>query len=495
MAVHTGTSAVADRPRFRRDSFANTCSPEDTAKAQRRVQDAIAVAAGRGLFVYNLWNFIHHVMMTTDVDTMAIGRFADGEVVVMINPEFTLSLGRDETTLEDVLFVLRHEASHAVFAHIEDDKEKFADKVRTLAYEVCINAVLLQRGSGGLNGMPVARRTTKTGQVVVEPTGVDPRKVHEDYVTKCTEAGLDPVPYDVFIRDEHTCYTELKRLPDPPNAEPGQGNGNSCGHENAPGAPGAGDGMEPGDDPLEEAVGDALQQAMTEARRGSKSHKQELLDLAGLSEEGNEKAKKMWGDLGIMGLRGKTDATRHVPGWLQWLNTELASKLSPGEKLIFPKKRSGMVLSLGADPIPVRRGEEFELRAAVFVDRSASMSSQTTENINRMMGRIPGVEVDWYDFDGTVARHELGGDVHGGGGTNFQNCVDVVEGRIQVDGEDAPEYDCVVMVTDGYAPPVRPADPDRWIWLITEGGDDWPDHSDPQMSCHIIDTGEEAAAV
>ena len=35
------------------------------------------------------------------------------------------------------------------------------------------------------------------------------------------------------------------------------------------------------------------------------------------------------------------------------------------------------------------------------------------------------------------------------------------------------------MVTDGYAPHVTPADPDRWIWLITDNGDTWPETRTP----------------
>ena len=50
--------------------------------------------------------------------------------------------------------------------------------------------------------------------------------------------------------------------------------------------------------------------------------------------------------------------------------------------------------------------------------------------------------------------------------------------------------DAVVMVTDGLAPPITPAEPDKWIWLITEHGDDWPDGRSPQMACHKVRTGD-----
>ena len=49
--------------------------------------------------------------------------------------------------------------------------------------------------------------------------------------------------------------------------------------------------------------------------------------------------------------------------------------------------------------------------------------------------------------------------------------------------------DAVVVLTDGYAPPVTPAEPDKWIWLITEGGDEWPERHTPAMDCHRVTTG------
>ena len=36
-------------------------------------------------------------------------------------------------------------------------------------------------------------------------------------------------------------------------------------------------------------------------------------------------------------------------------------------------------------------------------------------------------------------------------------------------------------------------DPDRWIWLIVENGDDWPENQNPPMETHYIDTAEAAA--
>ena len=104
-----------------------------------------------------------------------------------------------------------------------------------------------------------------------------------------------------------------------------------------------------------------------------------------------------------------------------------------------------------------------------------------------VVGRIDGVEAHWLSFDGAVMPFKPGERVRGGGGTSFQIVADYLEGRSEIDGRRFEERpDAVVVLTDGYAPPITPAEPDKWIWLITEGGDDWPERRRPQMACHRI---------
>jgi hypothetical protein len=60
-----------------------------------------------------------------------------------------------------------------------------------------------------------------------------------------------------------------------------------------------------------------------------------------------------------------------------------------------------------------------------------------------------------------------------------------------VNGERFDEHpDAVIMVTDGHAPAIAPAEPDKWIWLITPGGDDWPERRHPPMACHRVRRSE-----
>jgi predicted metal-dependent peptidase len=107
-----------------------------------------------------------------------------------------------------------------------------------------------------------------------------------------------------------------------------------------------------------------------------------------------------------------------------------------------------------------------------------------------LVGGIDGVEAHWLSFDVVVMPFKPGERVRGGGGTSFQAVADYVEGRTEVRGARFEQAaDAVVMLTDGYAPHITPAEPDKWIWLITQGGDDWPERHRPPMSCHRVTTG------
>jgi predicted metal-dependent peptidase len=128
----------------------------------------------------------------------------------------------------------------------------------------------------------------------------------------------------------------------------------------------------------------------------------------------------------------------------------------------------------------------------VALDTSGSMPGSVIAWLTDLVGRIDGVEAHWLSFDGVVMPFKAGERVYGGAGTSFQAVADYVEGRTEVHGaffEARP--DVVIMLTDGYAPKITPADPDKWIWLITPNGHDWPEHHQPQMACHRVTHGEQ----
>jgi predicted metal-dependent peptidase len=471
-------------PLLKRGMFTNDATDEDTRDALARKETALSMAGlGQAKFVANMCSTIPFQLPTTDVDTMAVTMSGDGGKYLLLNPGFTNSLVGDK----DVLFILYHECLHLLLNHLQRDADLRSDPVWSYSCEAVINATVLERLGG--RDMPMVKRVDKTGKTVTEPSGVDPRKVHADYVKQCQENGLTHVSYDKFVESEQSCYSELKRLPDPPGQK---ANDQQCVHQGdaADGSGGEG-GMQMDPETLSQAVKDAIQQTMTEARQGNEKAREELLKLAGLTEDGNEEAQKMWGLLGIGALRGTTDATRKVEYWKQWLNDVVGSKLQPGTRLIYPKKRAGVTMTLGLDPMLARRGDDRMVVLDVFLDTSGSVPQSVIEHIEKLVGDVPGVCVRYYMFDGIVMPLKPGERIMGGGGTNFQNCVEVAEGRLEVEGDIRDdEPDAVIMLTDGYAPKVMPEDPGKWIWLITPGGDGWSGDFPYDMETHVMDMSE-----
>ncbi|MFV2173573.1 hypothetical protein ACFHW2_25425 [Actinomadura sp. LOL_016] len=216
------------------------------------------------------------------------------------------------------------------------------------------------------------------------------------------------------------------------------------------------------------------------ARRGDRTARDELLDLLRRTEGAGEGTDRIWGDLGAYALRGRTSAARRVDWWQRWLVDVLGSKLAEGERLVYPKKRGALLAALGHEPMLARRGPRRLKTLVIALDTSGSMPDGVVEWLSGLVGRIDGVEADWVAFDGGVKPFEPGEPLRGGGGTNFAAVQTYAEER------DEP-VDAVVVVTDGHADPIAPAEPGKWIWLITPGGREWPEHRHPPMACHRVD--------
>ena len=492
------------------------------AEAKTRFDRCVmSLGIGHDVLVNWIMTKCYYQIPTTAIDTMAVIASGDGTVIFAYNPYFVLQLETDE----DVEFVIMHEGRHLAQRHLFVEPELRKDDDFTLACEASINHVCL--GRLGRKNMPEARQRGEDGKPTGDPspTGVDPKKLHKSYVDDLTKQGLTPVTYEKFVDTDFGLYTELKRMAKPPSQKQQfqvcvHQKGNGEGQDPSSGGqgkdkqkgqqPGKGKGQDPSDQPgnggtpgdtegglpmdqdaVDAAVSAAIEALMTAARQGDEKARQTLLELADRSEGANERLTNLWGSYGIMGLRGKTDATKKVEWWKQWTMDTLASKLREGQRLIYPKKRAGILLALGQDPMLARRGRERTKVVHVFYDTSGSMPGHVIEWLSSLVGQTEGIEFKWFMFDGIVEKFEPGEAVMGGGGTNFQNCVDVFEGRLKVEGfELDDEPDAAIMVTDGYAPHVKPQDPDKWIWLITENGDDWPDSAKPPMSCHTVITGD-----
>ncbi|MEU9112486.1 hypothetical protein AB0D04_11975 [Streptomyces sp. NPDC048483] len=430
----------------------------------RRLKEAALLDFGLTNSVVASWIYAKcpHQIPTTAVPTAAVVSSGDGTCPLLYNPDFFVRLD-----LEGVKFVLFHEARHLVHRHLFADPELRDDPVFTMAAEVSINHVALVRL--GRTELPLLDGS---------PVGVDPREVHRDYVADLTDQGLDPLAYGDFVETDMNVFRELKRMKRPPVPTV------TCVHldDSARGAD---------QETVDETVSSALLNTLLAARRGHPGAERELLDLMDRTDGTSEHASKVWGRLGAGALRGGTARTGKVDWWQRWLVDVLASKLREGERLVYPKKRGALLAALGHDPVLSRRGPERDKVLAIAYDTSGSMPDGVVSWLTKLVGEIDGVAAHWLSFDGVVMPFRPGEPVYGGGGTSFQVVADYVEGRTTIEGmpfDGIP--DAVVMLTDGYAPHITPAEPDKWIWLITEGGDDWPDHHTPQMACHRVTTGD-----
>ncbi|PWI14113.1 hypothetical protein DI272_08050 [Streptomyces sp. Act143] len=437
--------------------------PEVVAEA-RRLKEAALLDFGLTESAVASWLYTkcHHQIPTTAIDTAAVVASGDGTCLLLYNPDFFAGLG-----LDGVKFVLFHEARHLVHRHLLADPELRSDPVFELAAEVSINHVALVRL--GRTELPLLDG---------RPTGVDPREVYERYHADLTAHGLEPVPYDTFTETDLRVYGELKRMHRPPVPEH-----RLCVHLRG--------GLVPADQETVDAVtSSALLNSLLAARRGHAGAERELLDLMGRTEDGSARAARIWGQLRAGVLRGETSRTRAVDWWQRWLVDVLGSKLREGERLVYPKKRGALLAALGQDPMLARRGPVRDKVLVIAYDTSGSMPQHVITWLTELVGRIDGVEAHWLSFDAVVMPFAPGERVYGGGGTSFQVVADYVEGRSEVNGrcfEVSP--DAVVVLTDGYAPPITPSEPDKWIWLITEGGSEWPETHTPAMDCHRVTTG------
>ncbi|MUL44050.1 hypothetical protein FZ103_23285 [Streptomonospora sp. PA3] len=434
----------------------------------------------------------HHHIPTTAVPTAAVVATGDGSCALLYNPYFFVDLDAD-----GVRFVLFHEARHLMHRHLHVEEELRSDPVFALAAEVAINHVALRRLSrSGLPTVPVHPRRsepapgpagTGSGAALPEPVGVDPAQVYEAYRKDLAGQGLEPLPYPDFSETDLRIYSELRRMAEPP----GEAVPAYCVHLDGDPDSGSGGGGVPLDsETVERLGGEVLHQTMQAALRGNRVARSELLELADRTADGGEGLTRLWGRLGLDRLRGTTPKTRRVDWWQRWLTDVLGSKLEESERLVYPKKHGAIMLALGHDPMLSRRGPERTKVVLIAFDTSGSMPDSVVDWMTTLVGRTDGVEAHWLAFDGAVAPFVPGERVVGGGGTDFQNVVDYAEGRLEVNGRRfEAEPDAVVVVTDGHAPAVTPDDPDRWIWLITDDGDDWPERHRPPMACHRVMSG------
>jgi len=406
-----------------------------------------------------------HFVFTRVIDTFAVKLTGDGQPMLMVNPDFLKKIGADQA-----VFALSHEAYHLLMVHLHADPALMQNENWITATEACINERLVKHLK-----LPLI-------QVDGKVTIVDPGKIYERYRDAMKDAGLPVATRDDFYATDLGCLTYLEQAPKPIKRGNRGSSTSGCVHSDG----GSGDGSQAPLDPSEvqKFMEKVLSGAVQAAKNGRAGAKEEILEWMDSSPESSQ----MWGDLGAGFLRGETTRSRKTDMWEKWTQDAMASRMAEGTRWRYNKK-------LPWDPRVAATGRQPRKHGAVFVDASGSMSQGVLDRVAALIGDIDNVEVEWHSFDGAVWPFVIGEGFKGGGGTSFQVIDDhLLEGGTPDTTGDAccdEEQDFVLVITDGYAPHIVPRDDGKWIWLITPGGDSWP--QDAGMSCREIDL--EAAGV
>ena len=388
--------------------------------------------------------------VTTDVATMAVRLRKDGVATLQVNPDFVEDVGA-----EGAAFVLCHEALHLLLDHLRYDGVR--DDAWRLGCEVVINHWVIRSTARTL---PRSRRTG-------EPVGIDPRAVHRDWAASAT----DPVSYEEFTLTDERC-AELLRVTGrgrPLDVPPTAG---ACSHPD--------DEPDTTPDTPINAVEQVLEQAVVRAQRGDEVLRRQLLDL-----EQAVPGAPAWARVGVSELRATTSRAGMTRLWERHLAHVLGQTLAPRLEVRYDRKVGWWdaellaPLGIALDPqagMPLQHGPVCGRRrsVAIYLDTSGSVPDEVVQAAAHTVGRIPDTVAHWRAFDHEVHPIAPGDALPGGGGTSFDAVADDVD---HLDAVLDQPLDAVVVLTDGYAPTIAPAAPQRWIWLIVADGDAWPqDH-------------------
>ena len=422
---------------------------------------------------------------TTEIPTMAVHLRNDGFPGLLINPNFALDIGED-----GCVFVLTHEAGHIIRQHLFGGDEFRGDEFWTLSREACINNMVMKILD---REMPETSGERTSGKPVV--TGVDPEKVHASYRRNLKKQGKTPIDAKKLYATDLGCFVQLSQMTKPPRQNqpqfclhgipggiPGEGDGNGEGEDGNGDTSQIGGGMD--QEAVDELAEQALRIALRQATLESESAKKELLALMEATG-GSESASKIWGDLGAGVLRGETLATRRTSVWEQFARDFIGTLVKAGNRLVYNRK-------LPHDRRVAFRGKTTKKRVLIAVDSSGSMANEVLEKIAAMVGEHENLETVWLWFDGAIGPFVPGEPILGGGGTNASLIDQYIEAKVEGDTEavnrllgdgavdDGEQWesdpDGVIVVTDGYFEHFMPRLPETWLWLITEGGDNWPEN-------------------
>jgi hypothetical protein len=436
---------------------ATTSSRARVAEAQRLLDEAEALLRRWDTPLEAALLAVVDRRFTDRVATMAVRLRRDGIATLLANPAFVVDVGA-----AGAAYVLCHEAMHLLLAHLHHRGER--DAAWRLACEVVVNHWVTRA-----TGRPLPR-SSATGRTV----GVDPVALHAHYAA----AVSTPVSYDDFVRTDEGCAGHLRRMAGEIQPAPWD-----CDHHLAlpgDGGDGAGDGAGGLVAGAGIVVEELLERAVAQAIDGDELLRQRLLGLQDLVP-----GSGAWGRLGVSELRGTSTRLGGTRLWQAQLVHVLGRTVEPDLQVRYDRKvgwwdaplLAPLGITLDPDvgmPLQLTTATRRRRQVAIYLDTSGSIDDDTVAAGAAKVGKVPDTTVHWRTFDHEVHPFEPGDPIVGRGGTTFDI---VVDDATALDAELDEPLDAVLVLTDGFGPPIDPPDPRRWIWLILAHGDPWPrDH-------------------
>lgn len=257
---------------------------------------------------------------------------------------------------------------------------------------------------------------------------------------------------------------------DDDGSDEGEGDGDGDDQDDSDGNGGEDDSLRD-DSPSESLARDVLSDWADEANKSNESKASRDLErvLGDLAK--NDKISNQFGSSAADYARAQTEKTaqsffRHiVASWIAGVDQpDEAMEYNP--IVLFEPELKDRLFP---------EGDEQRSTLVVAIDTSGSMTTEFLDWIAKLVGEDPTMDIRYLYFDAECTQFEAGDTMGGGGGTNFASVESWIQRNMNTDPYLKGRYpDGVLMYTDAYAPPIQPEHRDRWFWLVTPGGSDWP---------------------
>jgi predicted metal-dependent peptidase len=437
-----------------------------------------------------------------------------GEIPILtINPKFFHELSPDQAG-----FVISHEMYHLVLGHLNSHQNFMMSnkKLATVAREAMINRLIMRQNRKGI--------PEKQGVTI---SMVNPDQLYALYVKTANSYGVKPVSEVSFFTSELSIYTSISDLPKPmdlpdpkcdtatieqdqnhsqqecPNCQ-GQsksskdetsddssdenGSGSSDQDDDSSDENGSGSSDRDDDSDLNGndygscschchssnggAKGSLVERALSKLAEQARNGSGEAKEIAQELIENLQKASpesKIWGNIAAGVGVGTTTEVKKTAMWEKAVAHLAATILSRNASRLVYDRKSGAV-----GPRLARKGLEKTKKGFFFADTSGSMYGGPIERLIQLIGSENQMEILYRTFDTDVYEHEIGQTLIGGGGTDFSVIQQYLDDQAHaVDGIEDPDF--ILVFTDGYAEPFVPAEPEKWVVVLTPNGtESWP---------------------